>query len=144
MAFRAEQFFPEVESLAEMRGKRESFGELFGELARETADLVRDEVTLAKREIQEKVRTVQSAMLVLVTGVVLALVAIMALSAAVIIALAERVGPWQSALIVGLVLGMIAGAFILLGALRFRRTKLRPEQTLQTLEENREWLKEIT
>jgi hypothetical protein len=66
------------------------------------------------------------------------------LCAAVIIALAELVGPWQSALIVGLILGMAAGVIILSGVRRFKRTSLKPEKTIETLEENKEWLKEIT
>jgi uncharacterized membrane-anchored protein YhcB (DUF1043 family) len=54
------------------------------------------------------------------------------------------VGPWQSALIVGLILGIAAGATILFGVSRFKRTSLRPEKTIETLEENKEWLKDLT
>lgn len=122
----------------------ESFGELVGLVANQSAGLVRDEVELAKREVREKLRTVRSAASVVIIGAVTALIAAMALCAAVIIALAEHVGPWQSALIVGLILGMTAGVVILIGVSRFKRTSLRPEQTIETLEENKEWLKEIT
>ena len=122
----------------------ESFGELVGLVATQSAGLVRDEVELAKREVREKLKTVRSAASVVIIGAGAALVATMALCAAVIIALAEHVGPWQSALIVGLILGMAAGVVILIGVSRFKRTSLRPEQTIETLEENKEWLKEIT
>jgi uncharacterized membrane protein YqjE len=122
----------------------ESFGELVGLVASQSAGLVRDEVALAKREVQEKLKTVRSAASVVIIGAITALFAAMALCAAVIIALAEHVGPWQSALIVGLILGMTAGVVILIGVSRFKRTNLRPEQTIETLEENKEWLKEIT
>jgi uncharacterized membrane protein YqjE len=122
----------------------ESFGELVGLVASQSAGLVRDEVALAKRELQEKLKTVRSAASIVIIGAITALIAAMALCAAVIIALAEHVGPWQSALIVGLILGMTAGVVILIGVSRFKRTNLRPEQTIETLEENKEWLKEIT
>jgi hypothetical protein len=122
----------------------ESFGELVGLVASQSAGLVRDEVALATREVQEKLKTVRSAASVVIIGAITALFAAMALCAAVIIALAEHVGPWQSALIVGLILGMTAGVVILIGVSRFKRTNLRPEQTIETLEENKEWLKEIT
>jgi hypothetical protein len=122
----------------------ESFGELVGLVASQSAGLVRDEVALAKREVQEKLKTVRSAASIVIIGAITALIAAMALCAAVIIALAEHVGPWQSALIVGLILGMTAGVVILIGVSRFKRTNLRPEQTIETLEENKEWLKEIT
>jgi uncharacterized membrane protein YqjE len=122
----------------------ESLGELVGQVASQSAGLVRDEVALAKREVQEKLKTVRSAASIVIIGAGAALMAAMALCAAVIIALAERVGPWQSALIVGLILGMIAGVVILFGISRFKQTSLKPEQTIETLEENKEWLKEIT
>ncbi|MCI0387198.1 MAG: phage holin family protein [Acidobacteria bacterium] len=122
----------------------ESFGELVGLVASQSAGLVRDEVALAQREVRENLKTVRSAASVVIIGAVTALIAAMALCAAVIIALAEHVGPWQSALIVGLILGMTAGVVILSGVNRFKRTNLRPVQTIETLEENKEWLKEIT
>ncbi|MGE0130793.1 MAG: phage holin family protein [Blastocatellales bacterium] len=133
-----------MEGWTEMGARRESLGELIGELASQSASLVRDEVALARQELQQKLKTVQSASLVVAIGAVIALIAALALCAAVIIALAEYVGPWQSALIVGLILGGAAGAVILAGISRFKRTNLRPEKTIETLEENKEWLKEIT
>jgi len=122
----------------------ESFGELVGEVASQSAALVRDEVALARRELQEKLKTVRSVASFVIIGTITALIAAMALCAAVIIALAEHVGPWQSALIVGLILGMTAGVIIYIGVSRFKRTSLKPERTIETLEENKEWLKEIT
>jgi MFS family permease len=123
---------------------RESFGELVGSVASQSAGLVRDELALVQRELGEKLKTVRSAASIVIVGAIIALIAAMALCAAVIIALAEHVGPWQSALIVGLILGMIAGVVIFIGVSRFKRTSLRPVQTIETLEENKEWLKEIT
>jgi uncharacterized membrane protein YqjE len=122
----------------------ESWGELIGELASQSAGLVRDEVALARREIEQKLKTIQSAAAVVAIGAIIALMAALSVCAAVIIALAEFVGPWQSALIVGLILGMTAGVAILIGVSKFKRTNLRPKQTIETLEENREWLKELT
>src|SRR5262245_34027821 len=122
----------------------ESFGSLIGFVADQSAHLVRDEVALARSELREILKTVQAAASVVVLGAFVALIAAMTLCAAVIIALAELVGPWQSALIVGLILGMAAGVIILSGFRRFKRTSLKPEKTIETLEENKEWLKEIT
>jgi uncharacterized integral membrane protein len=133
-----------MEGWTQMGARRESLGDLIGELASQSASLVRDEVALARQELQHKLKTVQLAASVIAVGAFIALIAALALCAAVIIALAEYVGSWQSALIVGLVLGMTAGIIILIGVSRFKRTNLRPEQTIETLEENKEWLKEIT
>jgi uncharacterized membrane protein YqjE len=117
---------------------------LIGELANQSVGLMRDEVALARRELEQKLKTVQSAAAVVVIGAITALIAALSICAAVIIALAEYVGPWQSALIVGLILGMAAGAAIIIGINMFKRTSLKPEQTIETFEENREWLKEMT
>jgi uncharacterized integral membrane protein len=133
-----------MEGWTQMGARRESLGDLIGELASQSASLVRDEVALARQELQHKLKTVQLAASVIAVGAFIALIAALALCAAVIIALAEYVGSWQSALIVGLVLGMTAGIIILIGVSRFKRTNLRPEQTIETLEENKEWLREIT
>jgi hypothetical protein len=39
---------------------------------------------------------------------------------------------------------MAAGVAISIGVSRFKRTSLKPRETIETLEENREWLKELT
>ncbi len=144
MAVYRQAAYLEMERPKDAPAKRETLGALFGELARESVSLARDEVALAKRELQRKLKTIQSALLALVVGAIIALIAALALCAAVIMALAEYVRPWQSALITGLILGMAAGAVIAIGVSRFKHTTLKPEQTLQTLEENKEWLREIT
>jgi uncharacterized membrane protein YqjE len=133
-----------IDDLTETGVRRESWGELIGELAGQLVGLARDEVALARRELEQKLKTVQSAAAVVAIGAIVALIATLSVCAAVIIALAEYVGPWQSALIVGLILGMAAGVTILIGVSRFKRTSLRPEKTIETLEENKEWLKELT
>jgi uncharacterized membrane protein YqjE len=135
---------PHIDDLTEISVRRESWGELIGELAGQLVGLARDEVALARRELEQKLKTVQSAAAVVAIGAIIALIATLSVCAAVIIALAEYVGPWQSALIVGLILGMAAGVTILIGVSRFKRTSLRPEKTIETLEENKEWLKELT
>jgi uncharacterized membrane protein YqjE len=135
---------PHLDDLTEISVRRESWGELIGELAGQLVGLARDEVALARRELEQKLKTVQSAAAVVAIGAIVALIATLSVCAAVIIALAEYVGPWQSALIVGLILGMAAGVTILIGVSRFKRTSLRPEKTIETLEENKEWLKDLT
>jgi hypothetical protein len=72
------------------------------------------------------------------------LIAVMWLCAALILGLTAYLEPWQSALLVGIVLSLAAGVLIAIGISQIKRTGLKPEQTLETLEENKEWLKEIT
>jgi uncharacterized membrane protein YqjE len=121
-----------------------SFGALFAELAGQSAGLVRDEITLVRHEIKEKAIQTKAAVIFLSLGALLCLLALMTLSAAAILALAPLVGAWQAALIVGGIFLLLGGIILLLGKSRLSASTLKPEQTIETMEENKEWLKEIT
>ena len=123
---------------------RESFGELLGQLANNSAALVRDEIELAKQEMSEKVGVLRSGVLIVAIGSIISLVAILTLTAAAVIGLANIVGPGYAALIIGGTLGIIGGITAFIGLGQIKRTSLKPEQTIETLEEDKEWLKELT
>lgn len=123
---------------------RESVVQLLGDLASQSANLVRDEVALALQELREKGKSLQLTMMVIAAGALIALLAVATLCAAIILALNEYLEPWASALLVGVVLSVIAGVMIILGVRRMKQHSLKPEKTLETLEENKEWLEEIT
>jgi uncharacterized membrane protein YqjE len=117
-----------------------ALGELFRQLAQDSATLVRQEVALAKAELQENVKqAVRSAAMVAVGGVIAgvgALVLVMFLVLALGDALNEY---WLGALIVGLVF-VIAGGVLALGSLRrLKGDGLAPERTIQTLKEDTQW-----
>lgn len=124
--------------------QRESLGELLSDLASHSANLVRDEVALARQELKDKVKAVQSATLVIAVGATLAMAALLTFCAAIVLLLTLYLPAWQSALIVGAVLALSALATIGSGIGALKQTELKPKQTLETLEENKEWLKEIT
>lgn len=123
---------------------RESFGELLGQLANNSAALVRDEIALAKQEMSEKISSFQSGVITTAIGGVIALLGVLALVAAAIIGLAHYMDAGLAALIVGAVLALIGGIIAMSGIGRLKRTSLKPEQTIETLEEDKEWLKELT
>ena len=125
-------------------GQGTSVPELLSRLATESSYLVRDEIALAKQEIREKVSILRTALLWVVLSASLALAALLALCGAAAAALVPAIGAWQALLCVGGGLIMISGlvAYVSVGILR--RMSLRPEQTIETLEENKEWLKEMT
>lgn len=122
---------------------RESFGELLGQLATNSAALVRDEIQLVKQEMSEKVSVLRSGMFIVAVGSLIGLVAVLALTAAAIIGLAHYVGPGYSALTLGVTLGIIGGITASIGLSRIQRTSLTPRQTIKTLEEDKKWLKEL-
>jgi uncharacterized membrane protein YqjE len=123
---------------------RESVVQLLGDLASQSASLIQDEVALAKQELREKVESMQSTLVMIAVGALIALVAMASLCTALILALNEYLERWASALLVGVILSIIAGAMIALGIKRLKQLSLKPEKTLESLEENKEWLKEIT
>jgi len=125
-------------------GKAErSLGELFSELARETSELVRQEVTLAKKELGQKVSHIGKDIGFLAAGGAVAYAGLLAIVAAIIALLAESgMAWWASALIVGLVVLAIGGFLVWNGLNALKREELAPRETIQTLQEDKEWAKE--
>lgn len=120
-----------------------SLGELFGELARETSTLVRQELRLAGAEATERVSTVGKDLAILVAGAVIIHAGLLALVAAIIIGLWDLGIPgWLSALIVALVLA--AGGYGLVHWARtaLQRADIMPRRTMDHLREDREWIEE--
>ena len=123
---------------------RESLTELLGELANESSALVRDEIELAKQEMNERIVGLKAGAVLTAAGSSVALLGLLSLTATAVIALAQVVGFLYSALIIGVALLVIGGIVISLGVSRLKQTSLRPEQTIETMRENKEWLKELT
>jgi len=122
----------------------ESLTDLIGDLASQSAGLVRDEVALAKQEINEKVTSYRSPLITVGFGAVVAILAAFVLCAALVAGLSEYLKVWMAALIVGGVLALIACIVVSAGLGRLKRLNLTPKKTMKSLEENKEWLKEIT
>lgn len=131
----------ESERLPEAGTQRESITELLGQLGSNSAALIRDELALAKQEMSEKLSAFQSGLIVITIGAGMGLVALSTLCSAAVIALAAYVGAWQSALTIGAVLALVAGLTASVGLQRLKRTSLKPEQTIQTLQQDNKWWK---
>lgn len=98
-------------------------GQLFGELSQDLMLLVRQEVQLAKTEVQVNLSGAIADLVSLAAGGFVALIGALALVAAIILALIDPVGldPWLAALLVGAIL-TIGGYALLRGGLRDLRT----------------------
>lgn len=125
----------------QMVKEERSLGELFSELANETGTLVRQEVALAQAEITQKASSVGKNVGYLVVGGAVGYAAALALIAALIIGLANFIPAWAAALIVGVVVGMIAYMMISSALTKLKRTELTPRETVETLKEDAQWLK---
>ena len=117
-------------------------GDLFGDLATDMSNLVRQEVTLAKVEITQKAKYVGRNVGYLVIGGAVAYAALLAIIAAVIMLLAKFVPNWGSALIVGVVVGGIGWLLIGKAMTALQQADLTPRETVETLKEDATWMKE--
>lgn len=124
--------------------QRESFGELLGELANNSAALVRDEIELAKQEMREKVDVLRSGVVTIAIGGLIGFVALFTLTVAAVAGLAHVMDTALAALLVGVVLAVIGGGIAFTGIGRLKHASLKPQQTIETLEEDKEWLKQLT
>ncbi len=121
-----------------------SLGELFSELAQETSTLVRQEVQLAKTEFSEKASQVGKDVGFLAVGGAVAYAGFLVLLAAITALLALWMPVWVSALIVGVVVAGVGYFLVRKGLNELQRVELKPNQTIQTLKEDKEWVKDQT
>jgi hypothetical protein len=121
-----------------------SLGELFSELARETSTLVRQEVELAKTEMTHKATRAGRHAGMIGAGGAVAYAGLLALIAALIIGLGNVIPLWLSALIVGLI--VVGAGYLLIrqGLDGLKRLDPTPHETIDSLKEDKEWLKEQT
>jgi hypothetical protein len=119
-----------------------SLGDLFSELAAETGTLIRQEVSLAQVEIAGKATRVGKQVGYLVVGGAIGYAAILAIMAGIIIGLSYFMPAWVAALIVGGVVGGVAFFLISSAIERLKNTNLKPEETVESIKEDAQWLKD--
>lgn len=119
-----------------------SLGDLFSELAGETSTLVRQEVALAQTELTQKAVKVGKNVGYLVVGGAVAYAALLALLTALIIGLGTLIGYGFSALIVGVIVAVVAGILIMSALNTLKNTDVAPRQTIETVKEDAQWLKD--
>jgi lipopolysaccharide export LptBFGC system permease protein LptF len=101
--------------------EQESAASLLGRLVGAFAELVRNEIALAKAELSASTTRARSGVVALIGAVSTLLAGSLAIVAAIVLGLAQVMEPWLAALTVG-VLITIVGFFLLRGA----RRKLEP------------------
>jgi hypothetical protein len=119
-----------------------SLGELFSELTQEARTLVQQEVALAKSELSQKAAVVGRDVAFLAAGAAIAYAGLLALLAAVILGLATVIPAWLAALLVGVIVAGIGYLLVQKGQSDLKRQNLMPQQTIQSIKEDSEWMKE--
>jgi fatty acid desaturase len=119
-----------------------SLGELFSELTQEARTLVQQEVALAKSELSQKATIVGRNVAFLAAGAAVAYAGLLAILAAIIIGLSTIMPAWLAALLVGVIVAGVGYLLVQKGQSDLKRQNLMPHQTLQSLKEDSEWMKE--
>ncbi len=130
-----------------MQGRDDrSIGELFSELAQESATLVRQEVQLAKEEMSQKASRVGKDVGFLAAGGAVAYAGLLAIVAGLIFLLGDLdfIPLWLSAFVVGIVVAAVGYFLVKKGLDALKREDLAPQETINTLKEDKEWAKDQT
>jgi uncharacterized membrane protein YqjE len=120
-------------------------GTLVRELADGSAEMIRGEVRLARLEVGDIARGIATGTGFIANGGVLALLGGLSLLAGLILLIGDQWLPrdlyWVASLIVLVVSGAIAFVFFRKGMSMLSPASLAPDQTVETLKEDKEWLK---
>jgi hypothetical protein len=119
-----------------------SVGDLLTSLVDKTGTLVRQEIHLASTEMGQKARTAVSNMGAIGMGGALAHAGVLSIMFALVLALGSFVPMWASALAVGLLAVGIGYALVRRGLSALRGLDPVPQKTLQTLNQDKAWMKE--
>ncbi len=117
-------------------------GELLKELSDQTTSLVRQEIDLAKAELTEKGKTAGVGAGMFGGAGLIGVLALAALTTAVIAALELAMPLWLAALIVAVVYAAVAGVLALRGKSQIKKAVPPvPEQTQESVKEDVQWAK---
>lgn len=127
------------------RLRSRSTGELIRDLSAQVRTLVRQELDLAKAELTEKGRHAGVGAGLLAGAAVGALMMLGALTATLVLALAEAMPAWAAALVVTALWGALAGALALIGRERLGDVgQPVPEKTVESVREDIQWVRDRT
>jgi putative copper export protein len=122
-----------------------SLGELFSDLSQQTAALIRQEMRLAKAELSDKLTDIGKHAAMIGAAVAFGLTAVIAVAAAIALLLVEiGVEPWGAALITAAAMGLAAYTLAQAGITDLRKKSIAPVETIHSLKETTQWLKNGT
>ena len=119
-------------------------GELVKDLASQTSTLVRKEIELAQVEVTQKGKVAGKGVGLLAGAAVFAVLALGALSAALIALLDDAMPTWAAALIVMALWAIVAAALAKAGQTSLQRATPPAPQTVETVKEDIQWAKTQT
>ena len=124
------------------RVEEKTLGQLFGDLASETSELLRHEVRLAKTEMTEKAKVVGKDVGMMAAGGLVAYAGLLAVVAGIVVLLGSFIPMWLSALLVGLAVIGVGYVLFQKGFSEVKRGDPVLHQTVHTLKEDKRWIQE--
>lgn len=125
-------------------GEERSAADVLKDIVGNLQEIIRSEVRLARAEIREETGKLANAGKMFAIGAVLGIFALGFVLWSLAYGLASVMSPWLATLIVGLVLGVVAGILISSGQTRLKAVSVKPERTVENVKENIEWMKNQT
>ena len=119
-------------------------GELVKELSSQTSTLVRQEIELARAELQQKGKLAGKGAGMLAGAAVFALLAMGALTAGLVAVLSTAMATWIAALIVMVLWLIVAAVLAKAGQKSIQRATPPAPQTVETVKEDIQWAKNPT
>jgi uncharacterized membrane protein YqjE len=119
----------------------QSIGEILSEVVSDVTRLFRQEVDLAKAELRQEAAKAGKAGGMLAGALVAALLTAVMVSLTLAAALSEVMHPAWAALVVAVLWAIAGAALYSTGRARLRAVSPIPQQTVETLKEDAEWLR---
>jgi F0F1-type ATP synthase assembly protein I len=132
----------DIERPTEPKRPEASLGELFKEMTRELTGLFRQEVELAKVETRQEIQRGSKAGAAMAVAGVGAFLAVLFVSLALALLLAQRLNTALSFLIVGVLWAIAAAVLIRIGRKKLRDVRPLPETTA-SIKEDMQWAKDL-
>jgi len=120
-----------------------SLGTLISQTTSDLSDLLRSEVELAKVELKEEATTIGKAGAMMGAAGLTGYLAVTLLCFAAAWGLSEIVPEGVAFLIVGVIVAAVAGVLYLMGRKRLENFEPVPRQTVETLQEDVQWAKQL-
>jgi uncharacterized membrane protein YqjE len=121
-----------------------SIGELVKDLSSQTSTLVRKEIELARAELQQKAKLAGKGAGMLAAAAVFGLLALGALTAALIALIDKATATWVAAVIVMVLWLIVAAVLAKAGQTALKRATPPAPQTVETVKEDIQWAKNPT
>lgn len=130
-------------TLTDKRPER-SLGELIGDLTGDLKHLVQQEISLAKVEMTDKLGSVAKdvTLMMVGAGVLCAGFLTLVMGLVGLIAQVTEMTWWQAGLAMAALCLLVGGAVIASGLSALKSRNLKPEQSVRSLKEDAQWLKE--